>query len=93
MKPRALVPHRPAQVIPGLARAKLSKVFRRPRHDVCKKLHLDASEWFAAERNVEEDDWVGHLLSVFSVFVLFFVVKKVQEVRFSRPGLFFRGGM
>lgn len=56
---RALVAQRLSQVVFGLARAELAEVFRGSGRGVGEEFDFDASEGFAAEGDVEEDDGVG----------------------------------
>mmetsp|Transcript_811 Transcript_811/g.2635 ORF Transcript_811/g.2635 Transcript_811/m.2635 type:complete len:227 (+) Transcript_811:264-944(+) len=61
VKRHALVSHG-QPILPHLARAKLPKVLRRPRHDVRKQLHLDAALRLSADVDVEEHDRVVRIV-------------------------------
>ena len=61
MEPTPLVPLRPAERVLRLARAELAEIFCCARDDVGEEFHFDATQRFAGEGEVEEDDGVGVL--------------------------------
>lgn len=62
MESTAFVALRSAEVVLGLACAELPEVLCCAWHYIGEELHLDAAEWFASERDIEEDDrvWSSH---------------------------------
>jgi len=56
MKGRALEVQRDAGLTHAFfARAKSTKIFRRPRHNIVVQLKCDSSGWLATDRNIKEN--------------------------------------